>query len=153
MHHFIGQLSLISGWLPIATQVVTLVGVGAAVGRRAHHGAARWLPVALLIGLAVALAVDIYIGAIGVAGGPVPPLLLWWVVLIGLSGVTAAAGWRGARWWRRGVAAVSVPACVLCAALALNQWVGYFPTVHTSWNQLTVGPLPDQIDRLAVTVM
>jgi S-formylglutathione hydrolase FrmB len=37
--------------------------------------------------------------------------------------------------------------------LALNLWVGYFPTVSAAWNQLTAGPLPDQIDRLKVTAM
>ena len=61
------------------------------------------------------------------------------------------AGWRGARWWRRGASRASaVPLCLLCAALALNLWVGYFPTVQTAWNQLTAGPLPDQTDQATV---
>ena len=42
---------------------------------------------------------------------------------------------------------LAVPLCLLSAALALNLWVGYFPTVQTAWNQLTAGPLPDQTDR------
>ena len=46
-----------------------------------------------------------------------------------------------------------MPACVLCAGLVLNEWVGYFPTVHTAWNQLSVGPLPDETDRMTVTAM
>ena len=41
-----------------------------------------------------------------------------------------------------------MPLCLLCAALALNLWVGYFPTVQTAWNQLTAGPLPDQTDQV-----
>nr|WP_231883248.1 hypothetical protein [Mycobacterium leprae] len=41
----------------------------------------------------------------------------------------------------------------LCATLVLNLWDGYFPTVQVAWNQLTAGPLPDQIDRLHVTEM
>ena len=72
------------------------------------------------------------------------------------SGVAAGvliAGWRGARWWRRGVSALALPLCVLCSALALNLWVGYFPTVQTAWNQLTAGPLPDQTDAVTVTAM
>jgi S-formylglutathione hydrolase FrmB len=48
---------------------------------------------------------------------------------------------------------VGVPLCALCAALALNQWVGYFPTVQTAWNQLTAGPLPDETDLATVAVM
>ena len=42
---------------------------------------------------------------------------------------------------------------LLCAALALNLWVGYFPTVQTAWNQLTAGPLPDQTDQATVVAM
>ena len=48
---------------------------------------------------------------------------------------------------------LAVPLCLLCAALALNLWVGYFPTVQTAWNQLTAGPLPDQTDQVTVTAM
>jgi S-formylglutathione hydrolase FrmB len=48
---------------------------------------------------------------------------------------------------------VAVPLCVANAGLALNAWVGYFPTVHAAWNQLTAGPLPNQTDRVTVTAM
>jgi S-formylglutathione hydrolase FrmB len=51
------------------------------------------------------------------------------------------------------MAALSVPLCVLCSALMLNLWVGYFPTVATAWNQVTAGPLPDQTDRNTVAQM
>ena len=43
--------------------------------------------------------------------------------------------------------------CLLSVALALNLWVGYFPTVQTAWNQLTAGPLPDQTDQAAVAAI
>ena len=46
-----------------------------------------------------------------------------------------------------------MPLCLLSAALALNLWVGYFPTVQTAWNQLTAGPLPDQTDQATVAAM
>jgi S-formylglutathione hydrolase FrmB len=42
---------------------------------------------------------------------------------------------------------------MLCAALALNLWTGYFPTVQTAWNQLTAGPLPDQTDMATVVAL
>ena len=63
------------------------------------------------------------------------------------------AGWRRARWWRRGVSVAALPLSLLSAALALNLWVGYFPTVQTAWNQLTAGPLPDQTDQVTVIAM
>ena len=79
---------------------------------------------------------------------------LWlWIAMSGLAAAVLLLGWPGARWWRRALAVLSVPLCVLCATLALNVWVGYFPTVLAAWNQLTAGPLPDQIDRLRVTEM
>jgi S-formylglutathione hydrolase FrmB len=153
MRHLIGQQSLTSGWLPVMVQLITLLGVLAAVGWHSRRWRARWAIVAVVVGVTCALGVDGYIGSIGVAGGPVPRRLLWWVGLAGFTGAVTVAVWRGARWWRRGVAVVSVPACLVCAALVLNQWVGYFPTVHTAWNQLTVGPLLDQTDRMTVTAM
>ena len=76
------------------------------------------------------------------------PRQLWvWIFLTGVAAVVAVVGWRGARWWRRGISMLAVPLCLLCSALMLNLWVGYFPTVQTAWNQLTAGPLPDQTDR------
>jgi S-formylglutathione hydrolase FrmB len=62
-------------------------------------------------------------------------------------------GWRRGQWWRRSVAVSAVPLCLLCAALALNQWAGYFPTVQTAWSQLTAGPLPDETDTATVVAM
>lgn len=153
VHHLIGQQSLTAGWLPAFVQVVTLIGVVAAVGWRTRRWRTVWLPTAALLGGAVAVAFDAYIGSIGVAGDPVPPRLPCWVALTGFTAVIAATGWRGALWWRRGLAISSIPACMLCAALVVNQWVGYFPTVHAAWNQLTTGPLPDQTDRVTVTAM
>ena len=46
-----------------------------------------------------------------------------------------------------------MPLCLLGAGLALNNWVGYFPTVQVAWNQLTAGPLPDETDLATVTAM
>ena len=57
------------------------------------------------------------------------------------------------RWWRRGVSVLAVPLCLLSAALALNLWVGYFPTVQNAWNQMTAGPLPDQTSQATVTAV
>jgi S-formylglutathione hydrolase FrmB len=76
-----------------------------------------------------------------------------WIGVAGPAFGVVVVGWRGARWWRRGMSLVAVPLSLLCAVLAINFWVGYFPTVHAAWNQLTAGPLPDQTDRLKVTEM
>ncbi len=153
MSDFVGQLSLLHGWLPSAAQVLALLVAVGAIGWRRR----RWLKWALPVALGAAAAVTAlshwYITSLGVAGDPAPTSLWLWIAMSGLAAAVLLLGWPGAHWWRRGLTVLSVPLCALCASLALNGWVGYFPTVVTAWNQLTAGPLPDQIDRLRVTAM
>ncbi|WP_243632852.1 alpha/beta hydrolase [Mycobacterium uberis] len=147
------QLSLLHGWLPAAVQGFTLFMVINAIEWTRRRWLMRTLPLALVLAAAVTALAYWYITSIGVAGDPAPTSLWLWIALSGLAAAVLLLGWPGARWRCRGLAMLSVPLCVLCAALALNLWVGYFPTVHAAWNQLTAGPLPDQIDRLRVTKM
>jgi S-formylglutathione hydrolase FrmB len=150
-HH----LSLMHGWIPITAQVVASLLLLAAIGWRNRRWRLVWLPWATLVGVALAVAAYWYIASEGMSDETNPaPYSLW--IWIGLSGVAAGvlmAGWRGARRWRRGASALALPVCMLCSALALNLWVGYFPTVQVAWNQLTAGPLPDQTDAVTVTAM
>jgi S-formylglutathione hydrolase FrmB len=143
------------GWIPITAQVIAGLLLIAAIGWRNRRWRLVWLPWATLVGVALAVAAYWYIASEGMSDQTNPaPYSLW--IWIGLSGVAAAvliAGWRGARWWRRGVSTMALPVCVLCSALALNLWVGYFPTAQIAWNQLTAGPLPDQTDAVTVTAM
>jgi len=150
---FIGRLSLLHGWLPTATQGLALVVAVSAAGwhRRRWRG---WALPAALGSAAVCTALAYwYITSLGVAGDPAPATLWVWIAMSGLATATLVLGWPGARCWRRGLALLAVPLCALCATLAVNGWVGYFPTVLAAWEQLTGAPLPDQIDRLRVTEM
>lgn len=153
MHHYIGHLSLVHGWLPAAVQMITVVVLGCAISWRSRRWRMLWLPVLMVGGVVLAAWAHWYVGSLGVAGDPAPPVLWIWIAATGLAVGGLVLGWRGTRWWRRGLAVLAVPLCVLSAALAVNLWVGYFPTVHTAWNQLTAGPLPDQTDRVTVTAM
>ncbi|PXX04140.1 alpha/beta hydrolase [Mycolicibacterium moriokaense] len=143
------------GWIPVTAQVVACLLLVAAIGWRNWRWRLVWLPWAALVGVALAVAAYWYIASEGMSDETNPaPHSVW--IWIGLSGVAAGvliAGWRGARWRRRGAAVLALPACLLCSALALNLWVGYFPTVQVAWNQLTAGPLPDQTDTVTVTAM
>ncbi|CQD03239.1 putative esterase family protein [Mycobacterium lentiflavum] len=153
MPQFLGNLSLLHGWLPLATQALALLVALIVIDWRRPSWLRRALPVALVVAAAVAALAYWYIVSLGVAGDPAPKSLWLWIALSGLTAAVLVLGWKGARWWRRGLAFVSVPLCVLCAGMSLNLWVGYFPTVLAAWNQLTSEPLPDQIDRLQVTAM
>jgi S-formylglutathione hydrolase FrmB len=150
-HH----ISLMHGWLPITAQVVGGLLLIAAIGWRNRRWRLVWLPSATLVGVALAVTAYWYIASQGMSDQTNPaPYSLW--IWIGLSGVAAGvlmAGWRGARWRRRVVSALALSVCLLCSALALNLWVGYFPTVQVAWSQLTEGPLPDQTDAVTVTAM
>ena len=145
--------SLMHGWIPITVQVVTAVVLMLAVGRRSRRWRMVWLPVAALVGGAAAYVTHWYVVDRGLSGEPAPPALWLWIALTGVAATVLVLGWRGARRWRRGAALLAVPLCLLCAALVLNLWVGYFPTVPDAWSQLTSGPLPDQSDQATVAAM
>ncbi len=141
------------GWLPLTIQAITVLLLIAAIGWRTRRWRRVWLPVAILTGLGLVAISHEIISSQGLADDPAPKVLWVWVALTGIATVVLVAGWRDARWWRRTASAVGVPSALLCAALALNLWVGYFPTVQTAWNQLTAGPLPDQTDQATVVAM
>ncbi len=141
------------GWLPVTVQVIAAVVLIAAVSRRSGRWQVRWLPWALIVGAALATSAYWYVASQGLSDSPAPHALWIWVGLTGFAAAVLVAGWRRSRWWRRGVSLAALPLTLLCAGLALNLWVGYFPTVQTAWNQLTAGPLPDQTDAVAVMAM
>ncbi|ORW27193.1 hypothetical protein AWC19_03075 [Mycobacterium palustre] len=141
------------GWLPATTQALAGVVLALAVGWRSRRWRTVWLPAAAAVGLATAYLTHWYIVDRGLSEEPAPAALWLWVGLTGMAGAVLVVGWRGARPWRRGATVAAVPLCLLCAALALNLWVGYFPTVQAAWSQVTSGPLPDQTDQATVTAM
>lgn len=141
------------GWVPTSVQVITAVVLIAAIGWRTRRWALIWLPLAAAVGGILVAGTNWYIESEGLAGNPAPRSLWVWIALSGVALVVLVAGWRGSRWWRRGTAVMAVPLTLLCTALALNLWVGYFPWVQTAWNQLTAGPLPDQTDQVTVAAM
>jgi S-formylglutathione hydrolase FrmB len=153
VRHLIAHLSLMHGWLPAAIQILSAVVLAVAVGWRSTRWRTVWLPVGMLAGVVLAVAAHAYIGSFGIAGDAAPWSLWVWIALTGLAVAVLLLGWRATAWWRRGASLVAMPMCLLCAALSMNVWVGYFPTVRIAWNQLAARPLPDQTDRITVTAM
>ncbi|OBH06271.1 MULTISPECIES: alpha/beta hydrolase family protein [unclassified Mycobacterium] len=147
------HISLLHGWVPMAVEVVTAIALGLAVGWRSRRWRLLWLPLAAAVGGLAAFGTYWSVAAAGLDTGPAPHALYVWIALAGMAAAVAILGWRGARWWRRGAAVLAVPLCLLCSLLVLNQWVGYFQTVQSAWNQLTSRPLPDQSDGATVATM
>ena len=141
------------GWAPMVAQAIAAGTLLYATGWRTRRWRGLWLPVALVIGAVTAAWAHHYLDSLGIAGDPAPVTLWIWLALIGVALAVLIAGWPRSNWRRRAASVAAVPLCVFSSGLALNCWVGYFPTVHAAWNQLTAGPLPDQTDRLAVTAM
>lgn len=147
------HISLVHGWVPLTVQVITAIVLVLAVGWRSRHWRFVWLPVAAAVGGAAAYGTHWYLADRGLAEEPAPPALWVWIALTGMAAAVVILGWRSAHLWRRGAALMAVPLCLLSAALVLNLWVGYFPTVQAAWNQLTSGPLPYQTDQPTVTAI
>ena len=149
------HLSLMHGWLPITVQILAAVALVTAVGWRTRRWRMVWLPWSALIGVFLSVTTYWYIQSAGVAddSNPAPPTLWVWIALSGLALGVLISGWWDNRWWRRAIGLVAVPLCALSAALVLNLWVGYFPTVQTAWNQITAGPLPDETDAVTLAMM
>jgi S-formylglutathione hydrolase FrmB len=145
--------SLMHGWVPCVVQAFSVATLLAAVGWRSRQWRLVWLPVAVVLGAALAGWSRWFITDRGLADDPAPHLLWWWIAVSGAAIAVLLLGWRSARWWRRSASLLAVPLCLLSAGLTLNLWVGYFPTVQTAWDQLTAGPLPDQTDAASVTAM
>ncbi len=145
--------SLMHGWVPGVVQAVSVSMLLVAVGWRSRLWRLLFLPVAAVLGAALAACSNWYIASAGLADDPAPQLLWWWIAGSGAAAAIVILGWGSARWWRRSASLLSVPLCLLSAGLTLNLWVGYFPTVQTAWDQLTAGPLPHQTDAASVAAM
>ena len=146
-------ISLLHGWLPPTIWTVAAIVLVLAIGWRSRRWRLVWLPVSLAVGLLVAGWTHWFIDTQGLAGDPAPDALWIWVGLTGLAVAVAVLGWRKNPWWRRGVSVLAIPLCVLSVGVAVNLWVGYFPTVPAAWNELTAGPLPDETDLDTVMAM
>ena len=143
-------MSLINGWIPATAQVITALILLFAISWRARRRHMSWLLVTLVTGIALSAGVYWYLHDQGLAGEPAPVGLWIWIALFGVAVGVLVTGWVGADWWRRGASLLAVPLCALCAALALNLWTGYVPTVHTAWQHLTGAPLDGQVDQATV---
>lgn len=147
-------VSLIDGWLPLTIQALAGLAVLAgavAVGRSGRRGV-RGISMALGVGVLFAMAVRWWFDHQG--WGSVYPWGLWlWTAVTGSAATLLLLGWSASPWWRRVVALLAVPLCVLSAGVALNVSLGYLPTVQTALQRVTGSQPPQWIDESGLAEM
>lgn len=144
--------SLISGWLPIAIQIVAFASLLAAIGWRSRRWRLRRLPAAGAVGLIVAGIAYWYVDYQG--WGHDAPWGMWvWIAATGFALAVAVFGWPGAPWWRRVLSILAVPLAAVSAASVLNASLGYVATVQAAWQQVTGTPPSDWIDQSRLAAM
>jgi S-formylglutathione hydrolase FrmB len=147
-------VSLVAGWLPIAIQLVTAAVLLLAIGRRRTRSwLLHWIPAALMAGFGTAAATGLFVNYQGWTGQAASWQAVVWTAACGFATAIVVFGWRGSRWWRRVVSALSVVLCVLSAGFALNTATGYFPTVQALWRQATGSAPENWIDEKALARM
>jgi S-formylglutathione hydrolase FrmB len=143
-------MALIGGWISIAVQMISTILLLLAICGRSRRWLIRCAPIGVAAGVALAAATHWYVQDQGMAEDRAPLALWAWIGASGLAAVMLVLGWRGGQWWRRGVATLSLPMCVLSTLLTLNSWTGYAPTVSSAWDRVSGRPLPGLIDEAGV---
>ena len=147
------MVALTSGWIPVTAQATGAAMLLTAIGGRSRRWLAVCLPLAAILGIGIAAAVRWYIADQGLADDRAPVALWVWITSSGLAVAVVVLGWRGVRWWLRGVSVLAVPVCLLCVGLTVNSWVGYFPTVSSAWDRVMGHPLPGLTDQATVAAL
>lgn len=142
------DVSLTSGFLPITFQAVAAALLALLlIGRRSRRWWTRWVPIAMVGGLALAAGAWWYADLQGWIDRP-PPVSVWlWIAAAGLASVLTVVGWREIGWPRRTAGLVAAAMAVLCSASSLNQWTQYLPTLTAVADRVTGAGPGGTIDR------
>ncbi|GAA5054332.1 alpha/beta hydrolase-fold protein [Nocardia callitridis] len=141
------------GWLPPTVEAVAAIALGLAIARITKRWWLIQLPVCLLVGVGAALLARWYVHDQGLSSDPAPTALWLCVAAVATASAVTVVGWPRTPWWRRGVALLAIPLTLLSAALVVNQWVGYYPTVQAALNAFTAGPLPHETDEAGLATL
>jgi S-formylglutathione hydrolase FrmB len=135
---------LLGGWLPVAMELAAATALAVAVGWRDRSWRTRKVPV--IAGAAALIA--LFTAKVGAPMALIDPLPLdvWvWFGLMAGALLVLVFGWRKARWWRRLTAVLAFALVLLNCANALNEFVGYYPTVGDALADLERRPQPGQM--------
>ncbi len=132
------DVSLLSGWFPVAVQIATAAAV-------LLSAVPRLVP-AVTGGVFAATAVTAWLVDASLGPEESPPAVFWaWTGVLLFALVMAVGGWRRARAGHRALAVLAVLLALLTSANALNRFVGLYPTVADAWANLTGGLPPGAV--------
>jgi S-formylglutathione hydrolase FrmB len=164
----VGNLSIVTGWVPVALFWATVAVCTIAVVLRRDVLREFAIGVPLGIVFAVLLFVTLNVTQMIPIGAP-RSLNVWLCVACLVAGLVAA-GWRRAHWPRRVAGLVAVLLAVVSAGSAVNQTFAYYPTFDRLFGKSAnhfldnaqlnamrtqvakTGQLPDHGATLAVTI-
>jgi S-formylglutathione hydrolase FrmB len=138
-------ISLLHGWFPVALAVATIAALLAAIGWRDTRWRLRLLPVAVAVGVLVAVLAGTHSVQLTGDADPMPPALWIWLGVCATALTVLAVGWRSARWWRRGTALLAAALAALACANTVNRLVDYYPTLGDAFGDWQGQPVPGQL--------
>ena len=140
------KASLLDGWFPEALRIATAIVVLLAVGWRNRRWRTRWLPAVAATALVGTIAAWVAVPAVLALADPLPAETWVWLAVLLFAALILIVGWRGGRWWRRGLAALAVPLTTVTLANAVNAEIGYYPTLRDAWLSISHAPMPAVVD-------
>lgn len=146
-------MSLTSGWVPTTLELLALAALVFAIGRPPRSALLRWVTIALLTGVLLAVIIRVTVKFQGWSERAASVGAVIWVVITGFAAAIMILAWRGNRWVRRVVSVLAVLLAVLCGFAELNRATGYFPTVQALWQRVTGSDPPQWIDESALAAM
>lgn len=130
------NVSIVTGWLPVALRLLAVAALAAAVNWRSgrwRRQLGRGLPIAAAVTAAVALVVTV--------GTLIPSGLHWptaiWGFLFVLAFSMAVIGWAGTGGWHRAAAVAAIVLTLLVTLDTIDQHSDSFPTLG---RLLTIDP-------------
>ncbi|MEV6139636.1 alpha/beta hydrolase-fold protein [Nocardia sp. NPDC051990] len=139
-------VSLLDGWFPWALRIASAILVVLAIRWRNRRWRARWLSIAAGTAIAGAVAAWVAVPAALALADPVPTEAWVWFAVLLFAALMPILGWRGDRWWRRGVALLAVMLTTVTLVNAVNAAIGYYPTIRDAWRTVSHAPMPAAVD-------
>ena len=139
------DVSLLHGWLPLTLQLVAGAALIAAIGWRDRRWRHFWLPLAIAGAALVAFFVAIRGAGLAGVTDSLPVSVWLWLGVAVAAVLVLLAGWRTARWWRRGSAVIAAALAAVACANGVNQFVGYYPTIGDALGNWGGRPVPGQV--------